>query len=145
MKYSLSNGKNILLLLTVHSPARWLSCEYLRRLDICFFFVLCPPLSSLSHCHDCHDMKVKHKQRWLMVTDQDTLLEGRWGGSTLKKYSCNEKSSGKKYAHQVALKNIPKIQCKGSNNAKNSGAPNDGFPLITLKTLFRHSRVLLDL
>ena len=30
-------------------------------------------------------------------------------------------------------------------NIYSSGAPNDGFALITLKTLFRLSRVLLDL
>ena len=64
-----SNGENILLLLTVWS--RWLSCEYVRRLDICFCFGLCPPLSPPSHWH-IHVMtvmtwkllsKMKHKQR----------------------------------------------------------------------------------
>ena len=38
----------------------------------------------------------------------------------LKKYLCKGKSYEKKYARQVALKNIPKIQCKRNNNEKNS-------------------------
>ena len=50
------------------------------------------------------------------------LLEGvgRRGRSTLKKIFVQGKILWKKYARQVALKNIPKIQCKGNNNEKNS-------------------------
>ena len=43
-----------------------------------------------------------------------------WAKCILKKYLCKGKSYEKKFAHQVVLKNIPKIQCKGNNNEKNS-------------------------
>ena len=43
-----------------------------------------------------------------------------WAKYILKKYLCKGKSYEKKFAHQVALKNIPKIQWKGNNNEKNS-------------------------
>ena len=37
-----------------------------------------------------------------------------------QQYLCKAKSSGKKHARQVALNNIPKIQCEGNNIEKNS-------------------------
>ena len=52
------------------------------------------------------------------------IIGGGGGGGAgevhLKKYLCKGKSYEKKYARQVALKNIPKIQYKRNNNEKNS-------------------------
>ena len=41
--------------------------------------------------------------------------------------------------------NLHQIDRPDVYRSSTSGAPNDGFPLITLKTIFRLSRVLLDL
>ena len=66
-----------------------------------------------------------------------------WGGEGevhLKKYLCKGKSYEKKYAHQVFLKNIPKIQCKGNNNEKNSCGSKKSPPPKGLSLIFFFSR-----
>ena len=62
----------------------------------------------------------------------ETLLEGagRCGRSTFKKnIRAREHLMKKRYARQVTLKNIPKIQCTGNNNEKNSYGSKKSLPL----------------
>ena len=60
-------------------------------------------------------------------------------------YFCIEDGNSPLFTDQLLIKRADDAPRKVKKYPADSGAPNDGFPLITLKTLFRLSRVLLDL
>ena len=49
------------------------------------------------------------------------------------------------FTDQLVIKRADDAPRKVKRYPTDSGAPSDGFPLITLKTLFKLCRVLLDL
>ena len=60
-------------------------------------------------------------------------------------YFCIDDGNSPLFTDQLLIKRSDDAPRKVKKYPADSGAPNDGFPLITLKTLFRLSRVLLDL
>ena len=60
-------------------------------------------------------------------------------------YFCIEDGNSPLFTDQLLIKRADDVPRKVKKYPADSGAPNDGFPLITLKTLFRLCRVLLDL
>ena len=60
-------------------------------------------------------------------------------------YFCIDDGNSPLFTDQLLIKRADDAPRNVKKYPTDSGAPNDGFPLITLKTLFRLCRVLLDL